>query len=458
MSDLAPFSSWFDIYQLLRARAETARGTVSITASGGDPAVSYPHTTSRDAFAIALVFDTAINDSGSRGLLHRWLLESDLLAGEPDDSTAPYVGNRSLWDVLATAAAELDDVHALLPDVSLIDDAMRELDTPRPEAAQQLRNAARTMFVTVLTESSWTAMALRQAEFFLQLRGAEGMGLPPIPKTLNADVIALANYWTEQLARVGEHASDTYHRLVYSSWRQAVQQVRLYARTSAPDAQYILNADFWERLLVLATQSDACNAAPAPWAFNLPASPTHPRNADPVNLQALIDPQAKTADDAARMQRDAFSQLRGEDRVENRLVSRVPRTTIDDVRRLALYWTNALVDSGVANFADISAKHVLDRWWDAMTAVNRIPKTADPNAVYEHNLEFWEAVMTIAIQVAVTREAPSRLDLAKDVAKDWWHSLKQDILEKPLLYGSMALGGLAALYLLVRGGRGGGAP
>ena len=77
-----PIRSWSDVYQRLRAKAEASRGIVTLTAST-TPGATFPHTTSRDAFAIALVFDTAVNDHAFGSLVARWIGESDLLAGEP---------------------------------------------------------------------------------------------------------------------------------------------------------------------------------------------------------------------------------------------------------------------------------------------------------------------------------------------------------------------------------------
>src|ERR1051325_1653205 len=105
------FQSWADVYQMLRTRAEASRGTVTVAPQGA-PGTAWPHTTSRDAFAVALVFDAAIDEHASGALVARWIVESDLLAGEPDDGIDPYVGNHSLWETLAGAAIELDRARA----------------------------------------------------------------------------------------------------------------------------------------------------------------------------------------------------------------------------------------------------------------------------------------------------------------------------------------------------------
>jgi len=461
-----PILSWSDVYQRLRAKAEASRGMVGFYAST-TPGATFPHTTSRDAFAIALVFDAAVNDHASRTLVARWLGESDLLAGEPEGSTETYVGNRSFWETLAAAAIELDRVHAPLPALSLIDDAMRELDTARP-AAQQAHPAAETMLVTVLTEPSFQAMATRQLEFFRMLRGSairENPSMPNVPATCNADVLALADYWTDQLARVGANASDTYCRLVYSCWRDVLHRALRHAKHAPAFDTYVHNTEFWNALLLLTTQSDVRYASPTPWAFQVPRCGHHHghhRNAAATDTGPTFDfPAAKTWDDAARMQRDAFSALRGEDRVTGRLIGRVPRTTIADVRQLAAYWSNGLARVGEHSFADISYKHVLKRWKDAVAEVERISPTADSASVYEHNTDFWEALMTIAIQVAVTAEAPTRWTLVKETAKHAIaelpstlktaaNDLAAGVLAKPLLYVGVGLGGLALTIVLLR--------
>ena len=79
----------------------------------------------------------------------------------------------------------------------------------------------------VIDQARYT-LALRQAEFFRVLRGeTPGVNpfVPATPATCNADVVTLADYWTDQIARIGNNASDTYHRLVYSCWREVLHRV-----------------------------------------------------------------------------------------------------------------------------------------------------------------------------------------------------------------------------------------
>jgi hypothetical protein len=464
MSTSHSFQSWSEIYQALRAKAEASRGTVTISRADA-PAAAFPHTTADDTFVLSAVFDAAVEEHAAGAVVGRWIAETDLLAGEPDECVGPYVGNRSFWETLAIVVIELDRVHAPLPDSALIDDAMKQLEAAPPASAERVRNAAAgSTLVTEFTERSWKAMALRQLEFFHALRGETTAGscMPSTPATRNDDVVALAIYWTDQLARIGERATDTYHRLVYSCWRDVMEQVERYGRHGHPHAIYPLNPEFWAALLLLTTQSDACNAVPTPWTFRGPVSAQPPRNAPIVDsTPTLVFPPARTWDEAAKLQRDTLAELRGEDAITGRLIGRVPRTTIADVRQLAAHWQNSLAKIGQRHWADISSRHVLERWRAAVAEVDRIPHDVDPGSVYAHNVDFWEALMTIAIQIAVTAEAPTRWELAKEATRravlDLPTTLKtaasdvvSAVLKRPLIYAGVGLGGIALMLLLAR--------
>jgi hypothetical protein len=593
VSGVYPFSvhSWNDLYQILRAKAEATRGLCSVDIANRS---SFPRTTIKDAFAIVIVFDEAVYEKCSTDFIMRWISESDLLIGEPEDSTDFYVGNRSLWDTLAAGAIELDQAQAALPSPKLIDAALRELSIKHCQPTRS-RNGSGSPIVTVFTEPTWKAMAIRQLDFFRALRG-EVRGpksVTSVPATRNADVALLADYWTGQIERHGEDARDTFHRLLYSAWREVVHNVK-HAESLPPADTYERNFEFWSALLLLATQSDACNAAPSPWSFDVPAmvdrGPMHnqivgedevmlefpttatweeqaklqrdafsklrgedlvtgrliahvprttvddvrqiaefwvgalaragslakgsplyrhavdrwksalaqldalpsvlnrrasyPHNADfwealmTIAVEAMASAPARNAsavetdgtlefpstatwDEQAKLQRDAFSKLRGEDIVTGRLISRVPRTTVADVRQLAAYWASGLAKVGAHGLGDVSYRHVLDRWKAALAQVDRTPRDLDPTSVYPNNLDFWEAVMTIAIQIAVTAEAPTRWQLVKEASKTALHNLPDtlksaaqsfvgNVLKKPLIYAGIGVGGLLLLTVLMR--------
>jgi len=93
-------------------------------------------------------------------------------------------------------------------------------------------------------------------------------------------------------------------------------------------------------------------------------------------------PEAKTWDDAARMQKTEFSKLRGEDVYPvtagqaGAHVTHIPRTTISDVRQVADYWALAIARAGV----DKSDQSKIKLWNDALAQVMRIPSDVDPNS------------------------------------------------------------------------------
>jgi hypothetical protein len=100
---------------------------------------------------------------------------------------------------------------------------------------------------------------------------------------------------------------------------------------------------------------------------------------------------------------------------------------------------------------------VVDRWHDAVAQVAAVPQDVDPNSVYPHNTDFWEAVMTIAIQIATTAEAPSRWGLVKQTAQKFAEGIPQrlksfwdDILSHPLVSIGIGAGSVVFLYLLTR--------
>ena len=484
------FSSWIHLYQALRAKAEATRGIVTV-AHAAAPGAMFPHTSAKDAFAISVLFDGAVAAHLPETTVELWNQEADLVDREVESCGGPYVGNRSFWQMLAAVALELDRAGAPLPESTQIDDAMKQLATSAPPANPALRNATvnGSGLMTQFTAPTWRSMALRQLELFFRLRGDEivvGSSQPMrVPATRNGDVLALVDYWTDQLARVGEHATQTHNRLVFSSWREVMGQVERFAKRFPPHEPYPCNPEFWQALILVAIESDACNAPASPWVFQLVAAGTAPRNATAVATDTGVTlefPAAPTWDDAARMQRDAFAQLRGEDVVTGRLITRVPRTTVADVRQLAAYWqrtlskvvmgrtgdiTQSLDDT---HWADISSVHVMERWRAAVADVDHVPLTVAPDTVYARNVDFWEALMTFAIQVAVTDEAPTRWQLATKATAKAVHELPTTlknaasgaasavlgmagdvvaaVLKKPLLYAGVGLSGLALILLL----------
>ncbi len=468
-------NSWFEIFQVLRAEAEAHRGAITVSSPDAEDAFTFPRTTGQDVLAISVPFDSAVRASVPLTVLQRWLAENDLIATQSPWTLAdPYVGNRSYWSTLALVVIELDRAHAPLPALETWEGVLAQLAAP----PGPLRHAAGAMLITLFTAPTWAEMVHRQLDLFRVLRGEDvtsdpRMPIAPIvPRTCNADVLELARYWTEQLTRIGVHARETHARMLYARWPEVVENVSRYAKRGNPRAPYLLNLEFWTALVMLA-QCDAAELVPAPWAFQPPPIGRGPlrRNAGAEGTDHIVFPEAKTWDDAARMQKTEFSKLRGEDVYPvtagqaGAHVTHIPRTTISDVRQVADYWALAIARAGV----DKSDHSKIKLWDDALAQVMRIPSDADPNSVYQFNREFWTAVMNISVQVAVHDEAPSRFTLAleslgqgfkklPDTLSTVWDAVQDagkkviaNAIGHPLLYaaGGVVVGG-ALIYLLLR--------
>ena len=473
--------SWSDGYRALRKQAEAHRGVILLNPDFADTA-SWPRTTGLDVLAISAVFDGAVRAQVSPAAGQRWFqawfVETDLLAREPQETlTDTYASNRSFWSTLAGVATLLDHLQAALPEPEAWNAALRQLAAER-DARRNGPPLAEDVTAEFPRVGSWDEMADLQLRFFRALRGeelADGPLLVRIPRTTNADVLQLATYWTEQLARSASCAAIRY-RHVYTHWGAALVDVSRHAQGASPHAIFPCNREFWHALYILATQAEASVEPLSPWTIHVQAIADHAeplRNAAPIERAETIEfPAAASWDEAARMQRDYFVKLRGEDIVPGGLAVHVPRTTNSDVTQLAAYWSKALARVGEHNFADISYRHIINRWKAAVADVEQLTRGAEPTAIYPRNAEFWAALLTIALQVAVTDEAPSRWTLVKETV----HNLPQNIsdaiaklpdvvskvadagkktliegLARPLVFVG---GGILALSLLLRSSRG----
>lgn len=472
-----PIQSWTDGYRALRKHAEAHRGSVTVPPSARD-ATGWPRTTGLDILVISSVFDAAVRAYAPQDLMQRWLCEADLLASETDETvSSTYAGNRSYWATLAIVAMQLDQRDAALPHPEVWADAMRELGIEHDTVRLDGRSPGGVTTLEFPSVASWDQLVDVQLHYFGALRGEDvgnGPLLARIPRTTHSDVLQLATYWTAQIARIRHDA--VCYRHVCARWGAALAHVERLAKGAALDTVYARNDEFWPALLSLAIHVGASAEAPRPWTFYLLVGDLldpHRRNGAPIERGNTIEfPSAATWDEAAQMQRTYFIKLRGEDVVTGGLISHVPRTTNSDVMQLATYWSNHLARVGEHHAADISYRHVVDRWKTAVADVGRLARKADPTTTYPRNTEFWTALMTIAIQVAVTDETPSRWTLVKEAVVYSVTGLPDTLSDavahavdvggksvlrafaKPLL---IAGGGLLGLVLLLRGRRSGSA-
>jgi hypothetical protein len=92
----------------------------------------------------------------------------------------------------------------------------------------------------------------------------------------------------------------------------------------------------------------------------------------------------------------------------------IPRSSNLDVTLLADYWGRQLDRARqVSGHAGVVAK-----WKAVMLDVEQLARPGVQSLTYAKNNAFWRVLATVAIQVAVADEAPSKWDLAVDAVKD----------------------------------------
>jgi hypothetical protein len=255
--------NWTDGLRAIRQHAFETRGH-------DDPLPTIGHrplTTGADALAIAAVFDDAVWDHGSPGLVRRWIAALDDL--ERDALDAPdevYANNRSFWATLEAAAVILDDVGAEAPDQGLWGALMDEL-------AAEVRNAGPSTDGPIAQfQNIHTYDDLYRAEYayLCETRGADTLAPPtgmtgatmPIPRTLNSDVLQLSTYWTDAL-------TNTKHEMGYDTtlarWKATLADITETTQKGAPTDVYAKNNEFWHDLQHVSTQVAVSDEAPSGW-------------------------------------------------------------------------------------------------------------------------------------------------------------------------------------------------
>lgn len=263
MSAMHPrISTWLDGYLALRHRAFETRGSIEL-----DTGDRWPRTTGAEALAIAAAFDPVVIKHGTPRVLRRWRttlgeLQRDAYA----DLHHTYSGNRVFWLTLETVATVLDGLSLRPPAQRAWNGLLDSIGTG-PRNVGPRGDGPFKHFDDVKT---FDDLYNAQRRYLGELRGVDRMppdgGAPgserQIPRTTNADVIALADYWTKQLADVKTVMGTTG---VTQAWRVAVVDVNTLARTGDPNAVYAKNNAFWRVLQPTAIHVAAADEAPSKW-------------------------------------------------------------------------------------------------------------------------------------------------------------------------------------------------
>lgn len=296
--------AWNEIYFQLWTQAAQSRGTITemddLLGTGRYTTVpEWPRTTNADVIAIASVVDAVFGSlplrPGGYGIARLWQtavieLDADAFA----HPNAEYVHNRSLWSTLLAVAAYLDIMDARPPVPEALEALIAVLWTPI-----EYRNASGPTMKTI-TESNAEKMWAKQREEMMNARGfdlRDGTAAAPgstmkIPRTTNADITKLADYWAKQLAAFvpkavlgGKNTMGLEGQL--KRWSAVMDDVDKLARKGKSDEVYLKNWEFWHESIGLATNLAVWEEAPS--AFDLALDSTK---------QALHDLPGRIADAA----------------------------------------------------------------------------------------------------------------------------------------------------------------
>jgi hypothetical protein len=253
----AHIHSWTDGYVAVRYRAFEMCGSIEL-----DTGARWPRTTGEDVVAIAALFDPAIRTHATPGVLRRWRttladLEREAIAA-PSDT---YSENRAFWSSLEAAAVFLDDM-AVIPPVPAVWDALIDQIGVHPRNAGP--SSKDPFGLTAATfDDLWTA----QRKLFADKHGFDqpdpptGFGMKglKIPRTTNAEVVQLAAYWSDQLAKAREVMG---YQSAVEKWKAAAVDVDKLAKAGKPDDVYPNNNQLWHTLNDVAIQIAIGDEAP----------------------------------------------------------------------------------------------------------------------------------------------------------------------------------------------------
>ncbi len=277
------------------------------------------------------------------------------------------------------------------------------------------------------------------------------------PRTTGSDVIAIAAIVDPAVRANGTPG-------VLRRWHATCADLRRDALTAVHET-YPENRTFWasfESAAIFLDDVAVAPPSPAIWdaLIDQIGAPVEPRNAGPTEDGPFAHFDGlKTYDDLWIAQRKYLADKRGSDMQPPPTgfgsgPSPVPRTTNGDVLQLATYWTDRLS----------SAKHemghdgIVAMWHVALADVDKLAKTGKPDAVYAKNREFWASSWRVAVQIAISDEAPSKWDMVVSSVKNSVTHLPESLEHAASVIGDVAkqtgkglLAGLGAPVLVGAG-------
>jgi hypothetical protein len=262
---MSTITTWLDGYLELRHRAFTARGAIEL-----DDGTRWPRTTGEQVAAIAAAFTPAIRTNAAPRVVTRWRgvladIQHDALADLHDT----YIGNRTFWATLEAVAVYLDNL-ALRPPAMRAWSALFAIIDAGDDGPRNAGPSGDGPFKHFDGIQTFDDLYNAEFKYLRELRGDDKMQPDPgmsgvertIPRTTNADVIALGDYWTRQLSAVKDIMGTD---AVTKTWRAAMADVDQLARRAEPTAVYTKNNAFWRALSQTAIHVAVADEAPSKW-------------------------------------------------------------------------------------------------------------------------------------------------------------------------------------------------
>nr|HEX4316251.1 hypothetical protein [Kofleriaceae bacterium] len=233
------------------------------------------------------------------------------------------------------------------------------------------------------------------------------------PRTTGADVVAVAALVDPAITKHGTPG-------IIRRWRATRGDLERDA-LGAANLTYPENRTFWasvEAAVVFLDDVSVSPPAPKIWKALLDELGSTLRNADGGADIVHFD-TAKTYDELLEAQRAFLANKRGSDVLPppagfGGWAAAVPHTTNADVLQLATYWTGRL--TGVKH--EMGHDGIVKMWQVAFDDVDKLAKPGKPDDVYPKNHEFWASARRVAVQVAISDEAPSKWDMFVGSVKD----------------------------------------
>lgn len=297
--------TWLRAFAAMEHTASQARGTIEIDLGGGE-VMRWPRTVGTDVISIAAVVDLALrayeHADDAAAVLAPWSLSTRAI--ERDALTAPlstFSGNRAFWAALSSACTYLHRRGATLPPPVIWNALFAQLGERLD--VRNVGPSGSTPFKQFDGVKTFDDLFIAQRRYLSELRGSDdrdaepGMtgAKKPIPRTTNADVVVLADYWTLQLSRVKRVFGA---EGVTQRWKTALVDLEAHARKGDPGAVYLHNNGFWRALQETAIHVAAADEAPTQTDLMLDALATSLGDL-PHNIKSGVKALASGASDLA---------------------------------------------------------------------------------------------------------------------------------------------------------------